>query len=311
MKAMTLLGVLGLGLLALGCGDNPEPASHVEGLRVLAQQADLPFAHPGETVQLQALSYDADGRDLTWAWASCENPAKSDLAGCLGQIAMTGDPATAVFAMGANENAPTVAVPNDTLSKLPPQAREAASLGLVSAACPGDLSIGQGPGGLPFVCQEPGTKRELLLGEFIVGYKRIWVRETDRNQNPEIARVTFDGEDWPSTEIKEVTPCDRDDSQYAPCSADSKHHIAAELTPESFEAGTDELGVSFTEVLVLQYYATDGMFEFDSRIGSSPETGFAARRGATGQTLRLWLLARDDRGGVGWAERQVRVTASK
>src|SRR5688572_3714557 len=89
-----------LPLLLLGCDEALEPGSKVDSFRVLAEQADLPYAHPGETVQLTSLSHDPEGRSINWAWASCVNPASSNLEGCLAKIAENPDPASAVFALG-------------------------------------------------------------------------------------------------------------------------------------------------------------------------------------------------------------------
>jgi hypothetical protein len=296
-----------LPFLLLACDAAPEPGTKVDSLRVLAEQVDQPYAHPGETVKLSSLSFDPENRPITWAWASCTNPSESSLAGCLAKLAESPDPASSVFAMGEDMDAPELLIPSDVLSSLPAEARGSASVGVVSVACPGTLSLGEGPGGLPFRCQEVGSGRELALDEFIAGIKRISVRETDRNLNPVIASVTFDGVDWPADEVKEVGFCNRNDFSYDLCPAKEQHQLAAVLTPESFEAGKDELGRDFEEQLVLQYYATEGIFENEAKIGREPKNGWVARKSASGQTLSLWFVARDNRGGVSWAERRVSV----
>jgi hypothetical protein len=308
MNRFSISALATLPLLLLGCDEALEPGTKVDSLRVLAQQADQPIAHPGETVQLSALSHDPEARSITWAWASCVDPQSSDLVGCLAKIAESPDPAAAVFAMGPNEAAPQLRIPDDAISRLPVVARGSASVGIVSAACPGDLSLGAGPGGLPFVCREVDTGRELGLDEFIVGIKRITVRETDRNQNPEISGVTFDGADWPETEIKQVSAtCDADDWVYDACSDSTKHEIVVQLPAGTVEAGVDELGKDFTEQVVVQYYATEGIFENEVKIAAQTENGWAARKQAAGQLLTLWFVARDNRGGVTWTTRQVQV----
>jgi len=294
-------------LLALGCADEVEPGTKVDSLRVLAQQADLPFAHPGETVQLRSLSYDPQGRAITWAWASCVNPSESSLEGCIGRIAESADPASAVFAMGEGVDAATLTVPPDTISRLPASARAAASVGVVSAACPGELRLGEGPGGLPFLCRESGTGRELPLDDFIVGIKRLTIRESERNSNPQIESISFDGEDWPADEIKEVGACAQSNFVYDTCPDDQKHQLEPKISAASFESGQDELGRDFTEQVVVQYYATEGIFENEVKIASEPKNGWVARTSAAGQTLKLWFVVRDNRGGVSWAERQVKV----
>ena len=61
-----------LALLSLSaCEAEFDPGTQVSSLRVLAVQADTPYAHPGDTVRLQALSYDPLARPINWAWASC------------------------------------------------------------------------------------------------------------------------------------------------------------------------------------------------------------------------------------------------
>lgn len=296
-----------LPLLALACEEPLEPGSKVDSFRVLAQQADQPYAKPGETVKFTSLSFDPQSRPVSWLWASCVNPPDSSVEGCLTQIAMQPDPNAAVFAMGEGQDAPELTIPTDALSSLPDEAKRFASVGVVSAACPGDLSIGEGPGGLPFRCQEFKTGRDLALDEFIVGIKRIGVRESERNQNPVITGVTFDGQDWPANEIKQVGSCDRGDFNYDSCPSVDKHDLAVLLSPDSFETGLDSSGESFTEDVVIQHYATEGIFQYEVRIGSSPKTGWVARKAASGQTLTLWFVARDDRGGVSWTTRQVAV----
>lgn len=296
-----------LPLFALACEEPLEPGSKVDSFRVLAQQVDQPYARPGETVQFSSLSFDPQSRPVSWVWASCVNPGDSSLEGCLAQIVHGADPTAAVFAMGQGEDAPELTIPSDALSSLPDEAKRFASVGVVSAACPGDLSIGEGPGGLPFRCQELDTGRDMALDEFIVGIKRIGVRESERNRNPVITGVTFDGQDWPATEIKEVGACDRGDFDYDQCPSADKHELSVVLSPESFETGLDSAGESFAEEVVIQHYAMEGIFQYEVRVGSSPKNGWVARKAASGQTLTLWFVARDDRGGVGWTSRQVTV----
>ena len=307
MKTTAIAALFALSGLAMGCDEPLEPGAKVDSFRVLAEQVDQPYAHPGETVKLSSLSFDPQNRPITWAWASCLNPSDSSLQGCLLKMNESRDPTSAIFATGAGVDAPELTVPQDAITSLPAAARGAASVGVVSVACPGDLSVGEGPGGLPFQCKDSQTGRDMALDEFIAGIKRVSVRDTDRNQNPVITGVTFDGEDWPEDEVKDVGFCKQSDFVYSTCPSKEKHQLSLRLTPDSFEAGQDELGREFNEAVVIQYYATEGIFEFEVRTGESPKTGWVARQSASGQTLTLWFVARDDRGGVSWAERQVSV----
>lgn len=307
-KALGLLGLLGLlGMAA--CAPEFDPVSRIVTFRVLAQQTDVPFAKPGETVNITSLSYDPQGRTVNWAWAACVNPDESTVQGCLNKIggdaAQSG--ASPILAQGAGMSDFSYTVPDDALSSLPVQARPGAHVGIISIACPGDLSFDEGSNNLPFSCKEAGTGRSFGLDEYIVGMKRIQVRESDRNQNPVIEQVTFDGAAWPEGDVKTVSACDTDGNDYKPCADLSKHKISVRPTAASTESGTTEFGVAFTEQVIIEYYATDGVWEYEVKIASSPETGWAARKAASGKDLTLWMVVHDDRGGARWAQRQVHV----
>ena len=315
MNKQSILGfvfsVLGAAftLGTAGCAPEFDPVSRVVTFRVLAQQTDVPFAKPGETVHITSLSYDPQGRTVNWAWAACVNPDESTVQGCLDKIAVdsadTG--ASPILAQGAELSDFSYTVPEDALSSLPEPAKSQAHVGIISIACPGVLSFDQGSNNLPFSCKEAGTGRSFGLDEYIVGMKRIQVRQTDRNQNPVLEQVTLDGTDWPEDEIKTVSACDTDGNDYKPCADGSKHKISARPTAASTESGTTEFGTAFTEQVVIEYYATDGVWEYEVKIASSPETGWAARKAASGKDLTLWMVVHDDRGGATWAERHVHV----
>jgi hypothetical protein len=314
MKTKTML-LSALGPLALvGCEADFDPGSNVSSLRVLSVQADNPYAAPGETVRFEATSYDPAGRDIEWAWVACETPASTSVEGCLIEIAETAvaTGSLPLLASGVGQNSVELTIPDDVLDGVPVEARPSVLSGVLSIACPGTLSFdleaaAEAGSLLPFRCIDAATGVELGLHDAIAGVKRVYIREADRNQNPVIASITFDGEPWPEDEVKEVDSCDTDDFTFDDCEGEGDHRIAANLSAESFEAGTDEFGRAFTEELVVQHYATEGIFEYEVRIGELPENRWVARRSASGQELRLWFVARDDRGGVTLAERRVRV----
>lgn len=301
-----------LALLALaGCAEEFDPGSNVSSLRVLAVQADNPFAAPGETVRLQATSYDPAGRDITWAWLECASPASSSVDGCLADIAEAAlqGGVLPLLASGPGQDNVELTISPGALDGLPIEARPNALTGVLAIACPGslDLDLSSSTGQLwPFRCTDANGV-ELDLHDSVAGVKRIFIRSADRNQNPVIDSITFDGEPWAADEVKEVDACDTDEFDFGECEGKGDHRIAAVLAPQSFEAGSDEFGREFTEQLVVQHYATDGIFEDEVRVAELPETGFVARRVASGQEVRLWFVARDDRGGVSTVERRVRV----
>jgi hypothetical protein len=120
-------------------------------------------------------------------------------------------------------------------------------------------------------------------------------------------RLTFDGADWPEDEIPEVDACTTSKNDFSACEGGVRHKLAAYATQESFEAGVSEFGQPFSEQLIVEYYATEGVFEYDVLIASEPETRWAARTQARGSDVHLWFVVRDDRGGVSHVERTIRV----
>ncbi len=282
------------------CAASFDPGSRVTSLRVLAVHADQPFAHPGEEVHLDTLSFDPAGRAITWGWATCVNPEEATVAGCFAKSGGLAIGSASTFSL---------TVPVDALDALPAEARDHALVGVVAVACPATLSPGAvtfGADTYPFRCVD-ANGRELGLDEMEVGLRRITVRATDRNANPGIASVTWDGADWAEGDVKDVGACDTTGNSFDSCDAALAHAIDVTLTAGSIESGTDESGVPFTEQVVVQYFATEGIFEHDVRTAAMPDTRWVARSSASGETLTMWILARDDRGGVTWATRQVKV----
>lgn len=275
--------VLGCAVFALAaaCGGDFDPGSRVSKLRVLAVQSDRPFARPGEEVSLGTLAFDPEGRALTYGFALCRNPKTSSVLECLGGA----DPAP--LAIGPDGNL-RLTVP------------EVSTLGVVVAACPGALRYQGGP--LPFVCDVGG--RALPLESFELGVKRIFLRSRDRNENPRIDGVSWDGAPWPENETREATRCGEDTNAFDECPEKLAHRIDVAASPP--EAGRDETGADFRERQVVQYYASEGIFEFEMRTTDSPTTRWLPRRSSPGE-VRMWIVVRDDRGGVTWTERRMTI----
>jgi hypothetical protein len=282
----------------LGCGTDLEDGSRVEKLRLLALRADEPFARPGEAVELQLLAADANVRPLSYALGTCTNPKGSTADGCLNGLDRPFVPLT------IEDSRFSIEVPPTVLDGLPASARPSALVGAVVVACPGEIGDGE-TSGVPVVCRDARGER-LPIDAFEVGVKRIFVRSEDRNANPEITRVTWDGEDWPDDQVPEVRACaNAETDDIDDCDAALRHRIAVESS--AAQSGVDENGTTFSEQQVVQFYASQGVFERPVRIAAESDNHWAAQRKSESDTARLWFVVRDDRGGVGWATRQVRV----
>jgi hypothetical protein len=306
---MKTRAMFALSLLLSACGTDFDPGSRVTDFRVLALSAEPAFVSPGENVRLSVLSHTPSGVVPSYGWAVCPSPREATPKGCLDELEeirrATGE--IPLLGMGEGLSEVDVPVPADALDAIPEIARPGAVVGVLNVACPASLELFGSNQGLPFRCFDPSDGRELGLDEQVVGMKRLFVREVDRNQNPVIDRVTFHGRDWPADEIPEVGACDTNGNRFDDCGSSLRNSMAAIPRAGDFEAGTDEFGRAFSEQIVVQYYATEGLFENEVRIGEAPETSWVARKRASGSDVTLWFVVRDDRGGVSWTTRQVRV----
>ena len=290
----------------LACGGDFAPGSRVASARLLSVRADAPYAAPGSQIHLEALAYDPERRALSFGWATCPNPTATTVLGCVDEMDTSG------FRVGIDRSKFELSIPANALDRAPSQDREQASMGVVSVLCPGDLTLLAPPpsivqtGTLPFVCSDRDSGRRFAIDEFVVGLKRVFVRATDHNENPIIEGVTFDGVDWPPEEVKTVSACPSTGYAFDDCEAQS-HKIAPVVPLGGAERGIDAFGRSFSEQVIVQYYASSGVWEDDLRIASEPSTRFAGQQSADGSVTTLWIVVRDDRGGVSWTERRVEV----
>jgi hypothetical protein len=293
-------------LTLLACGGEFPPGSRITSARLLSVRADAPYAAPGAEIHLEALAYDPEKRALSFGWGTCPNPTATTVLGCLDEM----DAST--FRAGSDLSTFDLVIPADALDPASSTNREQASVGVVVVVCPGDLTLlAPAPhilqtGTLPFVCSDRDSGRKLASDEFVVGLKRVFVRATDHNANPSIEGVTFDGVDWPSDEVKTVRACPSTGYDYKECEAQG-HDIAPIVPARVAEQGSDAFGLSYSEQVIVQYYASSGVWKDDLRIVSAPGTRWAGQRSNDGSVTTLWIVVRDDRGGVSWTHRRVQV----
>ncbi len=298
MSRLIAMGVLAAATLATACASDFDPASRVQGLRILATRVDKPYAAPGETVTFETLAVDPEGRPVSVSWAACARPSSPSALGCVRAL-----PKGAPLTEGSSF---TLTIPPTALDGVPAIARKSVFFGAVQVACQGPVTTTGGPEGLPVRCGDVSGEA-LPLGEYELAVKRVYVRATDKNQNPTIARVTWDGAEWPESEVKVMSACDSaTTNRFDECNGES-HALAIVPTESSSERGVDELGDAFEEKLLAQYYSTEGIFEYQAKDGIRSQTSFKARKGAIGKTITLWFVVRDDRGGVDWTARRITV----
>lgn len=270
-----------------GCSDDFDPASRVVNLRILAVQADKPFAQPGEEVTLTALYHDPEARALSWAFGPCESAASSSALACAQSLAFSsltlGDAPSHTFQVPSRAEGASFLAGN--------------ALGMVVVACPGTLAGGT-TSGIPLRCLDHDGNA-LGLNEFELGIKRIFVHEERIHRNPQIEMILWNGERWPEGEEREAR-CENDGKK-------CKKVVLELRARDSEERATDAEGQPVVEHKVVQFYATGGTFEDDVRAIEEPDTTWRPRLEDRGERLTMWIVLRDDRGGVSWSERHVRV----
>lgn len=172
-----------------------EPPSHVDSVRILAIQADAPYAAPGQTVNLEMLAFDgrtnqAAPMKLGWLPEPCINPPADAYYACFaglpGQVPQGVDLSSWVhegstFSFHMPEDVTTTHQGSDLPYGLSV---------LFSAACAGRLEyVPEAPGGspdaVPFGCFGEGGQR-LGSEAFIFAYSLVYSFATRQNHNPVI-----------------------------------------------------------------------------------------------------------------------------
>jgi len=204
-----------LSLFFLGCGPDFDPPSELHSLRVLAVQKDVPYAQPGDTVNLQMLWQDGSPlagpeRQIAVAWSlPCFDPPGDLYYACFSQPdAFGGMPKQDKD----NPERSSFEVPLDIISRRPPPAdgskNPAYGISYVFfTLCAGELTFlkNQVDNALPIGCQDKSGK---LLGadDFVAGYTSVYSFEGFSNNNPVIEGFEFRGNSLPACLSEDCLP---------------------------------------------------------------------------------------------------------
>jgi hypothetical protein len=265
-----------LALLTLsGClTQSLSPSWLVDRTRLLAVRAEPAEPRPGDLVTFSSLAVDPD-QDLLIVWTGCVLESSSSY-GC-----DTTDP-EAISLLGVEPLLPpSLQVPADLLDDLPVEDRaEGKNYILTLSALPGDTDLS---------ALEELSEDDLLE----LGIKRLPVAEgASPNQHPDISHLLIDGE-------LEVMP-----GGVLTVQRGQTYSIAPVLSPESVEEYTyvNSDGVTETrnEEPYFTFYATDGDFPFNFSLYPSTAVDWTAPVDPAADTLTIWSVVRDRRGGMGW-----------
>jgi hypothetical protein len=314
--------VIALALLTAACNDDPYPnKSEVNSVRILAVAADLPYAHPGETVKLEALVVDGRPNPTTpmgiwWFPMTCIDPPGGHYYDCFAALEAAfpaGVDITSRLAPGAST---TITIPQDALANVTPQTGRTSEL-LATAwtflfACAGHVERivrddRLGKNAPPFACFDD-RHHELGVEDGVFGFTRVTISQTRRNAIPKLDAIELG---WKAVDpaVGIVTPrCDRGLLEWLTDDCDSVSVSAAfddaeaELDPDN--VGPD--GRAARETLYTDWFVTIGRFEHDRHIEIDPFTGRPPLRDVLYEPWRssgkgtVWAVLHDNRGGTSW-----------
>jgi hypothetical protein len=229
----------------------------------------------------------------------------------------------------------TASVPADAITSRTPSQGTAypyGSLFVFFAACAGEIRHAPGANPKtdpPVACYRAGTGEALGPADFEFGYYPIYAYDTLVNQNPIVTSLGFgapsdgaactgaaacgSGQTCGSAGrcIPVVAACLSDDSANCP-----PYALTPAVDPASVERAVSShvpTNQAPLETIWASYYATSGTFDKDSRVVHDGVSGWAEaygsvwRPGRTAGEVHLFVVVRDNRGGVTWAMQDVAV----
>jgi hypothetical protein len=312
--------VFGLaGVLAVAaCGSDFLPKNDLQSIRILAAKADLPYAHVGETVNLEVLA--DDGRKdpskkpmrVFWFPAPCVGPPGDQYYFCYAAI-------ESLFPIGVDltpalieSTKTTIHIPENALDKVvkqPGQVERSITAYNFVVACAGHieripLKGGLGLNQLPIGCFDDTTHQELGPDAFVVGFTRVFVFDTRRNAVPVMDGITFQGQKVDFTKGITTTKCHKNkQGQCDTVKFDVQFNDSiAETDPDN----VDSNGHVHQETIYVDWFTTDGQFRsdrkilFDGNLGRPPKTEVEYAPPPTPLTGTMWAVLHDNRGGTMW-----------
>lgn len=294
---------------ASGCGASFTPISQIDGMRVLAVEADKPYASPGDTVTFQMSYYDGyvdpenpNGatRPVQIVWlGGCFDPEGDQYFQCYSQIAP--------LLQGLNPNGPlpdfvgfgdtfSLKLPEDIVTRRPQPPSGTPWYGIAYvffAVCAGRLgpvpAEGSGAAGsFPLGCFDSDNNR-LGAESFVPGYTQVYVFADGRtNANPTITGMTIEKKTIEPglDKAAEIEACDvPDDQRLGPygcgkedpaktCGDFEIEVVVPEDVAETDPDAKNSDGTYLKEVVWVDYFADRGNLDTPTTLVSDATTGY-------------------------------------
>jgi hypothetical protein len=262
-------------VVAAGCSEaDLADASLVQGLRVIAVQAEPPEARPGDTVQLTGWVVDTHGGAIDASWSACLLPSSG-----LANIGCTDGSGNGLVALG-NGLTTSIVVPAVDVTELgPADATDGVYLPLVlHARVPDDTADAIYRLRL-LVDAPPGCSLSPPFNPGCAPNRNPSFASIDPLPDESKTSVAYDKQIW------DLLP------QYEDGSAE-EYEVPGTTNPDAFET------------LTTQWFATAGTFP-NAPVGGTGVQKFTIDRDvpAKGGTIDLWVVGHDERGGTAVAHR--------
>ncbi len=298
---------LGITLVLASCAGDFTPYNEVKSLRILALQAEPPNPRPGQTSVLRALVVSPDNQPITyeWSWCPAVGSANAGYPCLLDEQTLRGE-LNAVL-VGAGDAVPTYDLGTATEALL----AHAISPLVLKTACP--RLIEESAGMLTEDCTQSFSVYLRLTvhtaNETVTAIDKLaWQYRDDAtpNQNPmvtslgQVTRTGYDAFAKDGTTLLQR-------NQRVTVHADIPETAAQPYTMASGQAAREQLlftwFVDAGDTEAVRTTFIDG--EVTWEVATQNDWNLPTTDDAPNAAARLWLVVRDNRGGVAWHAAQV------
>ena len=310
MKHWIRFAAVGLALVG-ACDGDFAPVSAVSNVRILATQASLPYARPGDMVTLATLAVDGRATKaaplrITYFPTPCVNPEDDDVKRCYPALADEFPTDTDLTPMLSEGDTFSLTMPADTVSGHG-EARGGPPYGLAYvfvAACAGHIERVEtsSRGTPPFGCFD-GARQRLGADDFVFAFARVTASDVLKNSNPTIDAVTADGSPLDPSVGLTVARCSKSSVEDCPTLKLDVAVPSASQEPDPVASSPDS--PSGEEVWLDTYVsagkvANDRIILYDGLTGKTPDTSNKFFTPQTAGDFGVWMVVRANRGGVSW-----------
>lgn len=274
--------LLALSLWCAACANKFDPAAYVNGLRLLAVKAEPPDLPPGATTTLTATAVNPGGATPTVEWDACLLPPPPAAGQAVNQDCIGLDGGSALVSFGSG---PTVT------ATMPPISLDMA--GLPDQTNGVYLQVRQ---------------RLAADGKQLVGFYGLRIYLGPLLPNPPNRNPAFTGVySVPAVDAGAADLVPLDEANPPTVDANGQVLLRALLTPDSQESFLVFDGDprttpprTVTEKVRMHWFATAGTFSNEVTGVDKPDTLLTLDKHLppSGSTIDLWVVARDDRGGI-------------